>query len=522
MSLFNELKIYGLSEANENAILACVLQGEPVLMIGPPGTAKSELGLVIGAALKEYARSKDKKFDFTIYSAPHLTYEELIGYPDINAMKASPPRISFIHGSSTIWGKQLVVLDEINRTTEERQSNLLEILRSRSINSVPTGTVNIISTMNPYGDVGTSKLGDALVDRHAIYVRAAPFSDLNEGDKRAIIARIGSLEGPGLRHWGSSDFDLDTKNNGINKVLVEAGSKITQLMQIAHQVYFDIEPDYRDNIATILIKISDIIDKECKKDDKTNNANLKKLQIALSGRRLGTIKRLIIATRAIQLAKCKLYPLYYPADMISVIANSIALSIPIGVAATVDQQAMVRMNTIVNEVIYTTWPLLEKGRNTSTVDTVYELMYSKDPLRILEILLTNDVGTLIRNNAWSSLYVLATKDENSDLGCLLLFLKKSHTLVPDGLDLSSFEMRLQESGAASTIKLLNKMDLCYDELKQTYDSIKKEPILAFCFRSLVKIGAFSADTEIEAVAKLKRVQASLGKLTELLVKTSKK
>ena len=80
-----------------------------------------------------------------------LNFEDLVGYPSIADLQKNPPEVKYVPTKSSIWGKDLIAFDEINRCSEDRQSNLFEIIRSRKLHGLPTGNTFIMSTMNPLG-----------------------------------------------------------------------------------------------------------------------------------------------------------------------------------------------------------------------------------------------------------------------------------------------------------------------------------------------------------------------------------
>ena len=191
--ILDKLDIYGIDPAIEDCIFASLLQGDPALLIGPPGCAKTELLEMIAVCLREHSKEKhpetpDKWFSYQFYDTSKLNPEDLIGFPDPRAL--SEGKVDYINLPSNIWKKDMVVWDEINRCEKSRQANLFEILRSRRLTGMPTGNKFLFSAMNPYGDHGTEEMSDALVDRHMFYLWFDGFHTMTNDEKIKLVKEI--------------------------------------------------------------------------------------------------------------------------------------------------------------------------------------------------------------------------------------------------------------------------------------------------------------------------------------------
>src|SRR6056297_401511 len=99
--ILEQLGIYGWKEADENLLLASLLTGDPLLLIGNHGCAKTHVISKLGQALG--------KKSFT-YDASKAMFEELLGYPNIEQLKQG--LVEYISSPVTIRDKELVMNDE--------------------------------------------------------------------------------------------------------------------------------------------------------------------------------------------------------------------------------------------------------------------------------------------------------------------------------------------------------------------------------------------------------------------------
>ena len=99
-TILNQLGIYGWPESDENLVLASLLTGDPLLMIGNHGCAKTHTAYKIASALQKR---------FTAYDASKSLFDDVLGYPDIEKLKQG--EIAYIPSKVTIFDKQNSSLD---------------------------------------------------------------------------------------------------------------------------------------------------------------------------------------------------------------------------------------------------------------------------------------------------------------------------------------------------------------------------------------------------------------------------
>ena len=147
-------------------VLASVGAGRDILLEGPPGTSKTTMLLTI-----------TEEWDvplFLVEGNADLTPGKLIGYHD-------PSRVltdgygpdTFIAGPlvGAMEAGGFLYLEEFNRAPEDTLNVLLAAMAERRIAVPRMGTVTardtfrIVASMNPYDNIGTSRLSSSVQDR---------------------------------------------------------------------------------------------------------------------------------------------------------------------------------------------------------------------------------------------------------------------------------------------------------------------------------------------------------------------
>jgi MoxR-like ATPase len=161
-----------------DALLTAVFARGHALLIGPPGVAKTLLVRTLSEALGW----SFKRIQFT----PDLMPSDITGTEVLREDKVSGTRhFSFVPGP--IFAN-LVLADEINRTTPKTQAALLEAMQE---GMVTAGGVThhlpkpffVLATQNPIEQEGTYRLPEAQLDRFLVSIQVGyP----NAEDERAI------------------------------------------------------------------------------------------------------------------------------------------------------------------------------------------------------------------------------------------------------------------------------------------------------------------------------------------------
>jgi len=170
--ILEQLGIYGWQPQEENLLLTSLLTGDPLLLIGRHGCAKTYLTAQI-------ARSLGKRF--VAYDASKAMFEDVLGYPNLAKLKRGV--LEYVPSPLTIWDKDMILIDELNRPLPELQSKWLEIIRSRRIMGLPTQVRWVWAAMNPQCYIGTQALDRAVLGRFALFVYPPEVLDMSEADR---------------------------------------------------------------------------------------------------------------------------------------------------------------------------------------------------------------------------------------------------------------------------------------------------------------------------------------------------
>lgn len=509
-----KLKIYGFSEAQENAIFACLLLGEPCLLLGPPGSCKTELVKMLGDALREYSKreypdDKKKWFGYQIYDASKLNFDDLFGYPNINKMKKDPPEVDYIETPSTIWNKEMVVFDELNRCAEDRQSNLFEILRTRCLHGIPTGNKFIFGTMNPFGDQGTLAMSDALVDRFLLYLRVGDFASMKADERTKVIARVGDIDSVGTRHWAGTreEFDVDRRGNTINHKLADIGAEITDLMLRAARNLGDLNSAVGPAINEMVSRIVAALATEFKDDPPNIQRELK-----VSGRRAAALKRALLAIRAIEITtSSSKRPLK---EIIGTIINTTKLAVPVGISGKLNQQIQERADNIVDSTVKQVWPSLEKRKDVVNIDMMTTVLNSSDPIQMLNGLLSLDLDKITRDKVLANLldkqrYVSSVPGKSGEdiYQHVQILLYKLGSEIPDfippHIKIDVTNEVIERHVSNSRIPIPDHLEKYDSIIMAELNNLKAEPVLEFALKMALQFYFYNlkdAHSAIETVA----------------------
>src|SRR5690606_34602053 len=103
------LGLHGLDHLDA-VVVAALASEEPLLLVGPHGSAKSALLNRVAAALGLEHRH---------YNASLVFFDDLLGFPLPNEARNAP---------ATLWDAQSIFLDEISRCRPEVQNKLFSIV----------------------------------------------------------------------------------------------------------------------------------------------------------------------------------------------------------------------------------------------------------------------------------------------------------------------------------------------------------------------------------------------------------
>jgi len=364
--------VYGWKEADENLVIASLLTGDPLLLIGNHGCAKTHVANKIAQALKRR---------FLVYDASKAMFEDILGYPNVEQLKHGV--VEYVPSPVTIWDKEMILIDELNRAVPELQSKWLEAIRSRKIMGFPTQVKWVWAAMNPMSYSGTNQLDEALVGRFALFLYPPDILQMDEADRIRVANHINGDDAPGLSEW------TDSANKTISPHDLETvGGELHQILKLAAQYFLRLR-EQMPSLAEFLAKFADLLVRESKGE------------VALDGRRLGFIHRNLLANRAVELAKTEVLQADLP-DFVASARYVVQASVPVGLnEASIKREEAFHKMEICFDLLSA---YFEPEAELSRVNMIYELLTTPDLMRKTELLLTQDLGELALSKAWTDLF----------------------------------------------------------------------------------------------------------------------
>lgn len=166
-------------------IMAVFLAGGHILLEDIPGVGKTTLATAFSRAMKLDC----KRVQFT----PDVMPSDLTGYSVYRSDIGQ-----FVYQPGSVFCN-LLLADEINRTSPKTQSALLEVMEERKVSvegitrEVPNPFI-VIATQNPYGNAGTQSLPEAQMDRFMITMSIGYPDFDSEMDMAMSIGKKGRAE----------------------------------------------------------------------------------------------------------------------------------------------------------------------------------------------------------------------------------------------------------------------------------------------------------------------------------------
>ena len=178
---FKALGLQGLTGLAP-VLVAALATEEPLLLIGPHGTAKTLLLTRVAGALGLTTRH---------YNASLLNFDDLVGFP----LPGKNGELEYVKTPAAIWGAGAVIFDEISRCRPDIQNKLFPIIHERKVQGLSLeGLRYRWAAMNPpstddqdTGYLGSEPLDTALADRFAFVVEMPAWGSLSESEQIAVI-----------------------------------------------------------------------------------------------------------------------------------------------------------------------------------------------------------------------------------------------------------------------------------------------------------------------------------------------
>ena len=261
--LLRELNLFGY-EKIEDVIIAALVTGDPLLLVGTHGTAKTML-------CENIAKAMGKRF--IAYDASKALFEDVLGFPNPYSMEKG--EIDYISTPISIQGKEFVLIDEISRANYQLQGKWLEVIRSRRIMGKKIeGLHYIFGAMNPPSYVGARTLDAALSGRFAFIVEAPDFSALDAEAKESVLDNV-------------SEDDAVVLNGSVGPRSF-ASSSLQEIVGMAKELYQSIGDEYSGEIRKLVLALE---------------KHLTAQNFVFDGRRAGMVKRGLTAILSVRAAK---------------------------------------------------------------------------------------------------------------------------------------------------------------------------------------------------------------------------
>lgn len=181
-------------ERELDLVLAAVAAGRDLLLEGPPGTSKTTM-------LKAITAEWGIPLLFVEGNAD-LTPAKLVGHHNpARVLREDYSADNFVPGPLVQAMREggFLYVEEFNRAPEDTLNSLLTAIADRAMTVPRVGTVvaaptfRVVASMNPYDNVGTTRLSTSVHDR--LCRLAVGYQD--EPAERGIVAlRAGGAEGP--------------------------------------------------------------------------------------------------------------------------------------------------------------------------------------------------------------------------------------------------------------------------------------------------------------------------------------
>ena len=259
LGLLASLGIYGL-EAIELPLIAGLVIGEPILLVGGHGCGKTTLCRTLADALG---------LSFWAYDASKSLFEDVIGFP--NPEQLGKGVLDYVPTALSIWGREGLLIDELSRATPAMQSKWLEVIRSRRIMGKRLDDLRqVFAAMNPPTYLGAFPLDEAMAGRFTVVIEVPPAHELDDDALRAVIQNVTQDDLGGLNAEGA--------------LQIEETASLVSCLEGARRRYRRTPKRVREQIVEYVLGLA---------------RSLSDRDVQLDSRRLGMLQRLLLAALAL-------------------------------------------------------------------------------------------------------------------------------------------------------------------------------------------------------------------------------
>lgn len=177
----------------EDYILTSLLTWDWLLLIWEPWTNKTWV-------VQDLAELLD--LNFQTYPADKAQFEEIVWFPDLK----SSEEMKYLTTPMSIWWKQCILIDEINRALPQHQNKWFEVIRDRSIQGKKIDSLKwVFAAMNPPENVWTNPLDSALASRFSFVVKVPDIFEMKDLEIKRLLEIEGKKDTPAIDFW-NPDF----------------------------------------------------------------------------------------------------------------------------------------------------------------------------------------------------------------------------------------------------------------------------------------------------------------------------
>lgn len=325
MGILRSLGIIGWEEL-ELPILAGLVTGDPVLLLGTHGEGKTHAVQVIFKALGKKIKT---------YDASKAMFEDILGFPVpaavVNQQQALSALVAQAAGQKTSFSPvnlgqadivylktplsiddetEAIFIDELSRAKPQTQNKWLELIRSRTIMGMKTRVKWVFAAMNPLSYTGTNVLDKALLGRFAFFLPVPETIDLEFEEAKTVTLMDNGEDAIALKEvLGEEFYQLSGVYNPEDTE--KAAETLRRTVYKAQHLFFEVAKQYSNIVADYITVLAKTL--------ATDN-------IKIDGRRRSMLRRNIIACLAVEKARGN--PLPEGEQLADLVWNILQVSLP--------------------------------------------------------------------------------------------------------------------------------------------------------------------------------------------------